>query len=113
MALVKNNVALGIEGVKQTFPGIYFEANNPEYFWLTDLWSTAEGVEHVKEHKAGEGHGGVARRDDIVLHLLIGKEKPNHVLTHNYCITPDSGFLTGCRKTSLGVPGEKFSYILK
>ena len=60
---------------------------------MTDLWSTAEGVEHVKEDKAGEGHGGVSRRDDIVLHLLVEKERPNHVLTHYYCITPDSVFL--------------------
>lgn len=33
------------------------------------LWARAKSVEHVEEDKAGEGHGGVPRSDDIVLQL--------------------------------------------
>ena len=32
------------------------------------LRARAEGVEHVEEDEAGEGHGGVARRHLAVLH---------------------------------------------
>ena len=38
------------------------------------LRSAAEGVEHVKEDKAGEGHSGVPWGDDPVLHLETERE---------------------------------------
>lgn len=31
--------------------------------------AAGESVEHVKEHKAGEGHGSVPRSDHLILHL--------------------------------------------
>ena len=36
---------------------------------LTDLWTAAERVKHVKEHKTCERHGSVAWRDNVVSHL--------------------------------------------
>lgn len=35
----------------------------------TNLWTTAERVEHVKEHKARECHGGITWSDDVISHL--------------------------------------------
>lgn len=44
------------------------------------LGAAGEGVEHVEEHEAGEGHGGVARRDLVVVaHLaVVGGEGAEH-----------------------------------
>lgn len=36
---------------------------------VTDLRSTAKRVEHIKEHKTRESHGGVTWSNNVVSHL--------------------------------------------
>ena len=51
------------------------------HFWIfnkrqePDLWTAAKRVEHVKEHKARERHGGVTWSDNVVSHLEHKQEE--------------------------------------